>query len=187
MKHAVVAGAGVAGLAAALKLHAAGWTVSVFDAAPEAGPDSFITTKPEAIELCRALGLESELIGVNPDYRRSFIARAGRLHPTPDGFYLLAPTKWLPFVTTPLLSPLGKIRAALDLVLPARTGGGDETLASFVRRRFGQEALDFVVFFSSLQSFSKAAGQSNYAAGCTFKDAFASRLAKASLNVHPAA
>jgi NAD(P)-dependent dehydrogenase (short-subunit alcohol dehydrogenase family) len=42
---------------------------------------------------------------------------------------------------------------------------------------FGQEALDFVVLFSSLQSFSKAAGQSNYAAGCTFKDAFASRLA----------
>lgn len=158
MKQAVVAGAGVAGLAAALKLHEAGWGVTVFEAAPEpggavqtmirdgfvleAGPDSFITTKPEAIELCRKLGLEGELIGVNAEFRRSFIARAGRLHPTPDGFYLLAPTQWLPFVTTPLLSPLGKLRAALDLVLPARAGGGDETLASFVRRRFGREALD---------------------------------------------
>ncbi len=158
MKRAVIAGAGVAGLATALKLHEAGWSVTILEAAPEpggaaqtmvrngflleAGPDSFITTKPEAVELCRRLGLESDLIGVSGEHRRSFIARDGRLYPTPDGFYLLAPTKWAPFATTPLLSPLGKLRAALDLVLPARKESGDETLASFVRRRFGQEALD---------------------------------------------
>lgn len=160
MKHVVVAGAGVAGLAAALKLHEAGWQVTVLDAAGEpggaaqtmirngflleAGPDSFITTKPEAIELCRKLGLENELIGVNAEYRRSFIARGGRLYPTPDGFYLLAPTQWRPFLTTPLLSVWGKLRAGFDLFLPARAEGGDETLAAFVRRRFGDEALEYL-------------------------------------------
>ncbi|MCR8993902.1 type I polyketide synthase [Brevibacillus laterosporus] len=43
---------------------------------------------------------------------------------------------------------------------------------------FGAEALDFVLFFSSMNSFSKPAGQSNYVAGCTFKDAFAHQLAR---------
>jgi acyl transferase domain-containing protein/acyl carrier protein/aryl carrier-like protein len=43
---------------------------------------------------------------------------------------------------------------------------------------FAPERLDCVLFFSSLQSFSKAAGQSNYAAGCTFMDAFAQQLAQ---------
>ncbi|AUM64933.1 polyketide synthase [Brevibacillus laterosporus] len=42
---------------------------------------------------------------------------------------------------------------------------------------FQNEPLDFVLFFSSMNSFVKAAGQSNYVAGCTFKDAFASQLA----------
>jgi polyketide synthase PksM len=44
---------------------------------------------------------------------------------------------------------------------------------------FGEEALDFVLFFSSMQSFSRAAGQGNYAAGCTFEDAFAQQLGQA--------
>jgi acyl transferase domain-containing protein/enoyl-CoA hydratase/carnithine racemase/2-polyprenyl-3-methyl-5-hydroxy-6-metoxy-1,4-benzoquinol methylase len=43
---------------------------------------------------------------------------------------------------------------------------------------FGREALDFVVFFSSNASFARGAGMSGYAAGCTFKDAFALELAK---------
>ncbi|WP_064201987.1 SDR family NAD(P)-dependent oxidoreductase [Brevibacillus brevis] len=43
---------------------------------------------------------------------------------------------------------------------------------------FGEEALDFVLFFSSINSFTKSPGQSNYASGCTFKDAFAHQLAE---------
>jgi polyketide synthase PksN len=43
---------------------------------------------------------------------------------------------------------------------------------------FEQEDLDFTLFFSSAQSFSKSPGQSNYAAGCTFKDAFARALSR---------
>jgi oxygen-dependent protoporphyrinogen oxidase len=55
---------------------------------------------------------------------------------------LVAPTRLRPFLTTRLLSPLGKARAACDLVLPARTGDTDETLAGFVSRRFGREVAD---------------------------------------------
>ncbi|WP_221663808.1 type I polyketide synthase [Bacillus velezensis] len=40
------------------------------------------------------------------------------------------------------------------------------------------EPLDFLLFFSSMMSFQKAPGQSNYAAGCTFKDAFAKRISQ---------
>ncbi|MEK3775411.1 SDR family NAD(P)-dependent oxidoreductase [Paenibacillus sp. FSL K6-4396] len=43
---------------------------------------------------------------------------------------------------------------------------------------FGQDDLDFMLFFSSFNSFTRSPGQSNYAAGCTFKDAFAHQLAR---------
>lgn len=112
----------------------------------EAGPDSFITQKPWALTLCKRLGLESELVPTNPQCRRTFVARGGVLHPIPEGFLLLAPSRLWPFVTSRLFSWPGKLRMGLDLVLPAHDHGqdGDESLASFVRRRFGQEALERV-------------------------------------------
>lgn len=108
----------------------------------EGGPDSFITDKPAALQLARELGLESQIIGTNKAHQQSFVARGGRLHPTPEGFYLLAPTKMGPLFRTKILSWPGKVRAALELVLPPRKSNGDESLASFVRRRFGREVLD---------------------------------------------
>ncbi len=108
----------------------------------EGGPDSFITEKPAALALARRLGMENDVIGTNRRFQQSFVARGGRLHPTPEGFYLLAPTKLGPLFRTRLLSWPGKARAALEFFLPPRRGGGDETLASFVRRRFGREVLD---------------------------------------------
>jgi oxygen-dependent protoporphyrinogen oxidase len=117
-------------------------TVREADCLMEMGPDCFLTVKPEGVALCRELGLENRLIGTNPDYRRSFILRNGRLLPVPQGFYLLAPSSLLPFLTTPIFSPLGKLRMGLDLILPRRKESGDETLASFVRRRLGREALE---------------------------------------------
>lgn len=108
----------------------------------EGGPDSFITEKPAALALARRLGMEGAVIGTNRRFQQSFVARGGRLHPTPEGFYLLAPTKLGPLFRTRLLSWPGKARAALEFFLPPRRGGGDETLASFVRRRFGREVLD---------------------------------------------
>ncbi|HJU53052.1 MAG TPA: protoporphyrinogen oxidase [Pyrinomonadaceae bacterium] len=111
----------------------------------EAGPDSFISEKPAAIELAKRLGLTSRLIETNPSHRRSFIVRQGRLHAVPEGFQLLAPSRIWPFVTSGIFSLKGKARMALDLVLPrraSRNGGDDESLAQFVRRRLGREALE---------------------------------------------
>ena len=108
----------------------------------EAGPDSFITQKPWGLELARELGLEERLLGANDQRRKVYVLNRGRLTPLPDGVLLVVPTRFLPFVTSPLISPLGKLRMALDLVIPARRDGQDETLADFMRRRLGQEALD---------------------------------------------
>jgi oxygen-dependent protoporphyrinogen oxidase len=109
----------------------------------EAGPDSFLSEKPWALALCRRLGIEDRLVRTDDRFRKVFVWYRGRLHPLPDGFQLLAPTALLPFATSSLFSPAGKLRMALDLVLP-RGSGDDESLGAFVRRRLGAEALERV-------------------------------------------
>ena len=109
----------------------------------EAGPDSFLSEKPWALALCRRLGVEDRLVRTDDRFRKVFVWRAGRLHPLPDGFQLLAPTKLGPFITSGLFSWPGKLRMALDLVLP-RGVSDDESLGAFVRRRLGREALERV-------------------------------------------
>jgi oxygen-dependent protoporphyrinogen oxidase len=109
----------------------------------EAGPDSFLSEKPWALALCRRLGLEPELVRTDDRFRKVFVWFRGRLHPLPDGFQLLAPTRLLPFATSSLFSWPGKLRMAMDLVIP-RGGGDDESLGAFVRRRLGREALERV-------------------------------------------
>jgi oxygen-dependent protoporphyrinogen oxidase len=111
----------------------------------EAGPDAFISEKPEALELAKRVGLGPHLVETNEAHRRSFVARGRRLHPTPEGFQLLAPSRLWPFVTSGIFSWQGKARMALDLLLPRRnasTDADDESLAQFVRRRLGREALE---------------------------------------------
>lgn len=108
----------------------------------EGGPDSFISEKPAAVELCRRLGLESEITGTREEFRKSFIYLHRRLIPVPTGFYLIAPTRILAVAETPLLSWGGKLRMLLDLVLPPLKETGDESVASFIRRRLGEEALE---------------------------------------------
>jgi len=109
----------------------------------EAGPDSFLSEKPWALALCRRLGIESKLMRTDDRFRKVFVWFRGRLHPLPDGFQLLAPTRLAPFVTSSLFSWPGKLRMGLDVLLP-RGGGDDESLGSFVRRRLGREALERV-------------------------------------------
>jgi oxygen-dependent protoporphyrinogen oxidase len=109
----------------------------------DCGPDSFLSEKPWALALCRRLGVEHRLVQTNDQFRRTFVLLGGRLHPLPEGFQLLAPTRLRPFVTSGLFSAPGKMRMALDLLLP-RGGGDDESLGSFVRRRLGREALERV-------------------------------------------
>lgn len=110
----------------------------------ETGPDSFISEKPEALALAKRIGLSEYLIETNSARRRSFIVRGGKLRPVPEGFQLLAPSRFRPFLISDIFSWTGKARMALDLLLPRRAhaNGDDESLAAFVRRRFGQEALE---------------------------------------------
>jgi oxygen-dependent protoporphyrinogen oxidase len=160
----VIIGGGVAGLACACRLAAAARErgtaidISLFESSGrtggvisterhdgflvEGGPDCFTTEKPWAIDLCRRLGLGEEILGTNPALRRSFVLSRGRLLPIPEGFQLLAPSRILPFATSPILSLAGRLRAACDLVLSRGSAVEDESLASFVRRRFGEEVLE---------------------------------------------
>jgi protoporphyrinogen/coproporphyrinogen III oxidase len=109
----------------------------------ESGPDSFLSEKPWALALCRRLGIEDRLVRTDDRFRKTFVWHGGRLHALPDGFQLLAPTQLAPFVRSSLFSWPGKLRMAMDLVLP-RGGDSDESLGAFVRRRLGREALERV-------------------------------------------
>ena len=159
-RHVVIIGGGISGLAAAHRLKEENVQVTLLEAAArlggtiqtehrdgfliECGPDSFISEKPQAVELAKRLGLESRLVQTNEQFRRSFIVRDGRLRPVPEGFQLLAPSRLWPFITSDIFSVAGKARMAADLLLPRKRTNGvnDESLASFVRRRLGVEALD---------------------------------------------
>ncbi|HZI93290.1 MAG TPA: protoporphyrinogen oxidase, partial [Patescibacteria group bacterium] len=163
-RRVVVVGGGISGLAAAHRLvelrdaNSLPLDVTLFEAADrlggvvstvtrdgyqiEEGPDSIITDKPWARDLAERLGLADRIIGTQDENRRSFVVRRGRLEPTPDGFYLLAPTRLLPLASSRIFSPLGKLRMSLDLVIPRRPPGGDESVGGFVRRRLGREALE---------------------------------------------
>jgi oxygen-dependent protoporphyrinogen oxidase len=109
----------------------------------ERAGDSMITEKPWGVELCRELGLEPDLLATNAACRRSFVVRGTTLNPVPDGFHLMAPSRLWPFARSSLLSWPGKLRVALEPFVPAsRAGDADESVAAFVRRRLGNEALE---------------------------------------------
>jgi oxygen-dependent protoporphyrinogen oxidase len=119
--------------------------VTGFGAEPfilEAGADALLTRKPWAVALARELGLDDRMQGVNTANARTFVLHRGQPVPIPEGVQLLAPTRFWPFVRSPLFSPWGKLRMGLDLLLPPRPAQSDESLAEFVQRRFGAEALD---------------------------------------------
>jgi oxygen-dependent protoporphyrinogen oxidase len=161
-----IVGAGVSGLACALRLlelseekgihlelnlldsgGKAGGTLSTVEKkgfVMEEGPDCFITEKPAGLELCRKLGIEDQLIKTNQALAQSFILKGNKLHPIPEGFYLLAPSKLTPLLTTRLLSPWGKLRAALEPFVKVRHNSRDESVAEFVKRRLGRAVLDSI-------------------------------------------
>ncbi len=110
----------------------------------ETGTDSFLTEKPWAADLARRLGLEAELIPTRAQFRKTYVVRGGRLVEIPSGFSLLAPMHIWPVLTSGLFSPWGKLRMALEPMIPKREESSDESLASFVTRRLGREVLDRV-------------------------------------------
>lgn len=108
----------------------------------EGGPDSVLTQKPWALQMARQIGMGDRFWPTNDDRRQTFVVHRGNPTPLPDGVLLIVPTKIKPFVMTRLISPLGKLRMGMDLFIPAKRDGADETLAEFMRRRLGAEALD---------------------------------------------
>lgn len=162
-KRVIVIGGGITGLSAAHRLHELskekelnldillleksdkiGGVISTIKRdgfTIDEGPDSFITSKPWGLNLANRLGLSGGLIETNPDKRRTYILHRGKLIPLPEGFFMLAPTMIMPFLRTPLFSWRGKVRMMMDLLVPKKAPA-DESLASFVRRRLGTEALE---------------------------------------------
>lgn len=105
----------------------------------EWGPNGFLDSKPQTLDLCRAIGVESNLHRSNDNARKRFIYSGAELHQLPDG----APA----FLKSRLISWPGKLRLALEptpFIASAPTGV-DETLAAFGRRRLGGEALDKLI------------------------------------------
>ncbi len=162
-RRVVVVGAGLSGLAAAWALSrpgpggAPGAEVVVLEGSGRAGglvgtderdgylvehgADGFLSEKVAAVDLAHALGVGGRLSRTLPSRDGAFVVRRGVLRPIPPGFSLVAPSRLRPLFATPVLSLRGKARAALDLVLPRGPARDDESLASFVRRRFGDELL----------------------------------------------
>ncbi|MFV1964572.1 MAG: protoporphyrinogen oxidase [Pirellulaceae bacterium] len=111
----------------------------------ERAADMFITKEPWAVDLCRRIGFEDQLVETNEEMRRAFVVRRGKLQPVPDGFTLMTPVKIWPVVSTPILSPLGKLRLAYEFFVPPKRDNVDESLDSFATRRMGREAYERLV------------------------------------------
>jgi oxygen-dependent protoporphyrinogen oxidase len=154
-----IVGGGIAGLSAAYELQKRGVAACLLEGSPrvggvihterfegwtiDAGPDSILVQKPAAVSLCRELGIGDRL---HPTLkpRTAFILRDGRLHPLMEGSALGFPIRIAPLATSSLFSPGAKLRMAMETVVPRRGSQDDESLASFVRRRFGDEAVDYL-------------------------------------------
>lgn len=108
----------------------------------EGGPDSFVTDKPWALQLCHDLGLGDQLIPSNQRDNKIYMLKRGQLVQFPAGLRLTIPTQVMPFLRSPLISWPGKLRMGLEYFLPARPADGDETVGQFIGRRFGREAVD---------------------------------------------
>ncbi len=111
----------------------------------EWGADNFITNVPWGVDLCRRIGLGDQLLETDEQHRGAFVVRNGKLRRIPQGFIIMAPSRIWPVVATPILSPWGKLRMALEFFVRARPDDADESLAEFVIRRFGQETYDRLV------------------------------------------
>jgi len=160
MPRVVIIGGGISGLSTAYYLSKGGspstmiesrgrlggviQTERVDGCTIEAGPDSFLSAKPAALELIRELGLAGEVIGSNDHLRITYVRKGGRLVPLPDGLMMMVPTKILPLLTTSLLSFGTKVRMGMELLRAPKPPAGDESVAQFVEEHYGAEAVDYL-------------------------------------------
>ncbi len=158
-----IVGGGLSGLATAYQLACEGVEFTLFEASGrlggivetvhrqgfviECGPDSWVTEKPWARELAVELSLEDQIIASNDQWRRTYVQQGGERHtrlvPIPDGMRMMVPGKWGPLLESPLFSWQARLaylrepKRAEELKTSAPTG--DESVADFVRRHFGEE------------------------------------------------
>jgi oxygen-dependent protoporphyrinogen oxidase len=160
MKRIAIVGGGISGLSAAYYLSQAGHDCTLIEASPqlggvirtesvdgclvEAGPDSFISQKPWAMELIRELGIEDQVIGSQDHLRRTYVLRKGKLVPLPDGIQFLIPTRIRPILTTPLLSLGAKARMGMELLRRPRADAPDRSVAEFVIDHYGREVNEYL-------------------------------------------
>ena len=161
MTRVAIIGGGISGLSAACYLAEAGIAVTLVEKEPrlggvtqtsqlngcliESGPDSFLTSKPWALELIRELGIEDQVIGSNDSARVTYIWKRGRLRPLPDGLVMMVPTRIMPLVSTSLLSWPAKGRMAFEWFRrPPIFPLPDRSVADFIRDHFGNEAVDYL-------------------------------------------
>jgi len=165
MKRIAIVGGGISGLSAAYtieKKRQSGTPVQyvLFESSPrlggvlvtdrvdgcvvEAGPDSFLTEKPWAADLCCKIGLGDQLIGSNDSERKTYIVAKGKLVEMPDGLMFLVPTKIMPTVLSPLFSLRTKIHMAAEWFHPRRDAPEDETVAQMVERHYGSEMVELL-------------------------------------------
>ena len=160
MPRVIIIGGGISGLSTAYYLSKRGiahtlvesrgrlggviHTEQVEGCVVDAGPDSFLSVKPAAMDLIRDLGLADQVIGSNDHLRKTYVRKRGRLVPLPDGLMMMVPTRIMPLVTTRLLSWPTKVRMGLELLKPPKPRIADESVAEFVRDHYGQEAVDYL-------------------------------------------
>ncbi len=164
MSKIIIIGGGITGLAAAWELQQQGVEYILLEGSNrlggkivteradgfiiEAGADSFLTHKPWAWQLCHEIGLAERLIPTNEAQRNVYIYHNERLQLFPRGMRLIVPVDPDGLLESALLSEEGKRRMLAEVDIPARAETSDESLALFVERRFGHEAL--AVFGESL-------------------------------------
>src|ERR1035438_6868064 len=165
MKRIAIIGGGISGLSAAYTLEEkrqSGARVEdvLFESSPrlggvmvtdhvdgciiEAGPDSFLTEKPWAADLCRKIGLGDQLIGSNDSERKTYILVKNKLVVLPDGLMFMVPTKIIPTVFSSLFSMRTKMRMAAEWFHPPHKATEDETVATMVERHYGSEMVDLL-------------------------------------------
>jgi oxygen-dependent protoporphyrinogen oxidase len=120
-------------------------TERIGDFVVEGGPDSFLSSKPRGLGLARELGLEARLQGTDESKRRTWVLSHGGLHRLPEGLSGLVPSRLEPLLDSDLFSPAGKERLLQEPHIPAKEGNEDESLASFISRRFGPEVYDRMI------------------------------------------
>ena len=110
------------------------------------GPDGFLGRRPEAVELCREVGLAGALVPIAG--RGASVWARGRLRPLPDGLALGIPTRFWPAARSGVLGLRGQLGLARDAVLPrpdVRGPIGDRSVGPLVARKLGQRVVDMLV------------------------------------------